>query len=169
VIAGTLVTFSIFMLSMALMFGCHVGTYDPSGALSFGWGAAWWIVITSCIAYFIGGMMAGAFHHNNSADYSDDSGLRGLAVWGLSVPLFMVIFAIISGGAGLAYGYSTNAIEQATNATGAARVYHGNLFVNYGGAWTVFVSLICGLFFSWVASMFGRGSNRAGMTTSTVR
>jgi len=169
VIAGTLVVFSVFMLSMSLMFGCHVGTYNPSGALSFGAGAAWWIVITSCIAYFFGGMMAGAFHGNNSADY-DDGALRGLAVWGLSVPLFMVIFAVISGGAGLAYGYATNTIEQATNATGAAHVYHGNLFVNYGGAWTVFASLICGLFFSWVAGMFGRGGNRVNVTrTSDVR
>src|SRR5437764_6273838 len=60
VIAGSLVTISVFVLSMALMLGCGVGVSSSSHLLSFGWGAAIWIIITSCVAYFFGGMVSGS-------------------------------------------------------------------------------------------------------------
>src|SRR5690348_2892246 len=56
VVAGSLFVLSMFVLSYALMLGCHVGVVN--GALSLGWGSAIWIVITSCIAFYVGGMIA---------------------------------------------------------------------------------------------------------------
>src|SRR5690349_18877747 len=113
VIAGSLVTISVFVLSMALMLGCGVGVSSTSHLLSFGWGAAIWIIITSCIAYFFGGMVSGSM---DSAGCFAST--RGFTLWGLSVPLVMVIGAFVAGGAGLLYGLnSAHLTEQVTNQT----------------------------------------------------
>jgi len=162
VIAGSLVTMSIFVLSIALMFGCGVGV-SSSHLLSFGWGAAIWIVVTSCIAYFLGGMVSGSM---------DEAGCycstRAFALWGLSIPLAPVIGALIAGGFGLLYGLSsTHLTEQVTNQTGAAYLQQGNLFINYGGAWTVFIALLAGLCFSFIGAMAGINDRRR-VSTSTV-
>lgn len=160
VIAGTLLAISIGMLSWALMFGCHVGTYS-NGAISYGWGAAIWIVVTSCIAYFFGGMFSGCL-----SSHRGDGWLHGVGVWGLSVPLLMCLIAFISGSAGLAYGPASRVTETIVNQTGTAQLFHGDLFVNFGGAWTVFIALICGLFFAMVGGYFSRSYNFSKTTAS---
>src|SRR5579884_1582837 len=90
VIAGTLLAIGIAIMSYALMFGCHVGTY-ANGVISLGWGAAVWIVVTACIAYFFGGMFSPCL----SASGPESGAFRGLSVWGLSVPLVMVIASLL--------------------------------------------------------------------------
>ncbi|MDB5356656.1 MAG: hypothetical protein JWN24_3109 [Phycisphaerales bacterium] len=140
VVAGTATVMAIGFLSLALMFGCHVGTYE-NGAISFGLGAGLWIIVTSAIAYYIGGMVASSF-----TDARQMGWLRGMTVWGISVPLTFLLIAIIAGGFGLAYGASTHTTEQVMTNTQAATLRHGDLFVNFGGAWTVFISLAVGLF-----------------------
>ena len=149
VIAGSLVTISVFVLSMALMLGCGVGVSNSSHLLSFGWGAAIWIIITSCVAYFFGGMVSGSI--DTRGCYSST---RAFALWGLSIPLVMVIGAFVAGGAGLLYGLnSAHLTEQVTNQTGAAYLQQGNLFINYGGAWTAFLSILGGLCFSVIGAL----------------
>jgi hypothetical protein len=142
VIAGTLVTISVFVLSLALMFGCSVGVYNPSKTLSLGGGAAVWICITSAIAYYLGGMVSSTLAAPTRIGW-----IRGFSLWGLSVPLITIIGAFVASGAGLAYGLNTaHLTEQVTNQTGVAHLHAGNLFVNYGGAWTVFIALLIGVF-----------------------
>jgi hypothetical protein len=149
VIAGAVVVMGIGSLSASLMFGCYVGTY-ANGMLSFGWGAGLWIIATACIAYYFGGMVASRLSLAGGW-------LRGLVVWGLSVPLTALIAAFISGASGLAYAHTTRLAEQLTNNTGAATLYSGTLYVNYAAAWVVFFALLCGLIFS----LFGASTSCA--------
>ncbi|MDB5174837.1 MAG: hypothetical protein JWN51_3610 [Phycisphaerales bacterium] len=150
VLAGTVTAMAIGFLSLALMFGCRVGTYQ-NGAISFGLGAGIWIVVTSALAYYVGGMVASSF-----SDPARMGWLRGLTVWGLSVPLFFLMTAIIAGGFGLAYGSTTSrTAEQVVTNTQVATLQHGDLFVNFGGAWTVFFALAVGLFCALVGGSTG--------------
>jgi hypothetical protein len=164
VIAGSLVTFSIFVLSMALMLGCGVGVSSTSHLLSFGWGAAIWIVITSCIAYFFGGMVSGSM--DSAGCFSST---RAFTMWGLSVPLVMVIGAFVAGATGLLYGFnSAHLTEQVTNQTGAAYLQQGNLFINYGGAWTAFLSLLGGLCFSVIGALSALNDRTSARASNVV-
>lgn len=150
VVAGTVCTITIGVLSLALMIGCHVGT-TRNGEISFGWGAGLWLIITSAIAYYVGGMVASSFANNAQSGW-----LRGMTVWGLSVPLLFLMIAIISGGFGLAYGAATNHVAD-TVVTGSQSptVGRGDLFANFGGARTVFLSLAVGLFCALIGGSSG--------------
>jgi len=151
VIAGTLVAMSISILSSALMFACRVGVYTPTGEVSLGVGAAIWICITACIAYFVGGMVASSVYN-----VGDDLGwMRGLSVWGLSVPLTMVITSIVALGAIGTYG--TGTVQNTAN-VGISHNYFSPIFrIGPGEAWTVFISLLLGLIFAVIGGM---SSNR---------
>ena len=157
VIAGTLLAAGILVMSYALMFGCGVGVYR-SGTVSLGWGAAIWIIITACIAYFFGGMFASCL----SASGPESGAFRGLSVWGLSIPLGMVVASIVAMAAGTAYGTPTlpdvhqAVLQTASNANAPNLSYQGGLWVPFGGAWTVFLSLILGLFCAWIGGTMGR-------------
>lgn len=132
VIAGALTMLSIGIMSEALMIACHVGTLY--GHAAFGWGAGIWMVVTACIAYFFGGWAATCVGNRR-----EQSWVRGLGVWALSVPLLLVLGAFIAGSFGLAYGSSS--------AIGSMPMGNG-LSISFGAAWATFVSLIAGLFFS---------------------
>jgi hypothetical protein len=144
VVAGALLALGLGALSICLMFGCHVGT-DMNGDLSFGAGAAVWMIVTVCIAYFFGGLLASGLSLRGGW-------LRGVTMWGLSIPLALLILAFTSGSAGLAYAHMTHLTEQFANSTGAASLSNGHMFVNYYAAWVAFISLACGLISAVIGS-----------------
>lgn len=148
VIAGSLFTLSLFVLSWLLMLGCHVGV-TRAGLLSMGAGAAWWTMITSCIAFFFGGWLAGHISRPMGTGW-----LKGVAVWGLSIPLALCICAILSAGSGLlatSTAPHVSIVESANNlrAVSGQIVYAG---LSFGAIWTAFWTLAAGLFFSIVGS-----------------
>jgi hypothetical protein len=144
VIAGTLTVLTIGIFSECLMFGCHVGV-ATDGMVSFGPGAAIWLIVTACIAYFVGGLVAGQLSYGAGL-------VRGLTVWGLSVPLVLVIGAMVSGGAGLAYSHFTHVTEQVANGTGASTLSNGNIYIDYAGAWIAWLMLLGGLIFALIGA-----------------
>lgn len=150
VIAGTLVVLSLFTLSYLLMIGCHVGV-TAEGLLSLGWGAAIWLVVTSCIAYYIGGMTANSISRPLGTGW-----LKGISVWGLSIPLALVISAVVAGGTGLFAGLTMPEVGQLTssNAQQVANNLQPHMGLNFGFVWTAFITLIAGLVFA----IFGSGS-----------
>lgn len=162
VVAGTVVAISIGAMSSALMFGCHVGT-AASGAINFGAGAAIWVIVTACIAYFFGGMVASRLSMIGGA-------MRGLVVWGLSIPLNFALSTFFWGSAGLAYAHTTQLTQQIANNTGSATLYGGDVFVSYTAAWIVFVALVLGLAFAVLGAMSaGQCSMSSQHTVGSVR
>lgn len=157
VIAGTVAAMAIGSLSGALMVACHVGTY-ANGFISFGPGAGVWIIVTACIAYFIGGNVASRLSLAGGW-------LRGFVVWALSLPLSMLVGAFVAGGAGLAYAHTSHMTEQITNNTGAATLYAGNMYVNFAAAWIFFFASLAGLVFSIVGAAVGCGCDTESTTT----
>lgn len=159
VVAGTLLVMSIFVLSYFLMLGLHVGV-DASGALALGWGAAIWLVVTSCIAYYFGGLLASQISSPLGSGW-----LKGTSIWGLSIPLVAVIGALVMGGTGL-FGLITPQFnETLANAGQNAHQVANNLQphagVNFGFIWTAFTILICGLIFAILGSGSALPVNRA--------
>lgn len=151
VVAGSVLVFSLFCLSYLLMLGFHVGV-DSSGMLALGWGAAIWFIVTSCIAYYFGGMIS-----NCIAPSSSGSMLKGSSVWALSIPLALMISAVIAGGSGLFAGlnmphFQETVVTTASNAQQVATNLQPHLGLNFGFIWTAFIALICGLFFSLIGS-----------------
>jgi hypothetical protein len=153
VIAGSLVAISFVVLSMALMFGCDVGVYsaggNTAGTLVLSWGSAVWIVITACLALLLGGYVSSALSRPVSTGW-----LYGLAVWGLTIPLFFILAAIIAGGMGAAAQGAQ--IGQAVLPAGASS---GNVFaaihIQNGVAWMLFCSVICAAIFGLIGGMSG--------------
>ena len=148
VIAGSLFALSVFVLSWFLMLGCHVGV-TQGGLLSMGAGAAWWIIITSCIAFYFGGALANYVSRPLDAEW-----VKGATVWGLSIPLALCICGIVAAGSGLLGGLvapHVNVIESASTlgATGGHAAYAG---VSFGAIWTGFWTLLLGLIFSTFGS-----------------
>jgi hypothetical protein len=97
--------------------------------------------------------------------------LRGVGVWALSVPLILIIGACLSGAAGLAYGVQNTAhmTEYIANNTQVAQLHQGDLFVSFGGAWTVFIGLILGLFSAMIGgSMMPAGWRRVSVSSSVT-
>jgi hypothetical protein len=136
VVAGTVFTLAIFVLSWYLMLGCRVGI-DSNGAIALGAGAAIWMWITSCIAYYCGGMVASSMTMSNGSSY-----LKGLVIWGLSIPLALVIYA------GLAQaGNLVNSVD-------LPRVANGTMSsaMPTGFFWANFIGLALGLIFSVIGS-----------------
>jgi len=163
VIAGTLTFMTIEMLSNALMFACRVGI-DHQGGLSFGWGAAIWIVIGSCVAYFFGGWAATCV-----GERSDVGWVRGLGIWALSLPLTTLFAAIVFAAVGIAYGPNTaHMTEYLANNSQALQMHQGNIFVSFAGAWTTVASLLCGLFFSMLGANMPPASSVVAATNSSM-
>jgi hypothetical protein len=143
VIAGTLFALSVFALSWYLMLGCHVGI-TSAGVVALGAGAAVWMWVTACVAYFFGGMIA------QTMSPSEDGWLKGAAIWGLSIPLSVVIYGIIA---------------QSLPWFGGLSLPHAGFgasigITSFGYAWSAFITLGLALCFSLLGSM--TGSSRRG-------
>lgn len=145
IVAGTVVTMGIGALSECLMIGCHVGAYQ-NGAIYLSGGVAVWMIITTCIAYFFGGLVAGQL--SLRAGW-----MRGVTLWGFSIVLTVLMAAAVALGTGVAYAHSTNMTE----GTGSGSLYNGTVFLNNGGAWAAFLFLAAGLIFSAIGSSVGCG------------
>lgn len=139
VIAGALFALSLFVLSATLMFGCHVGV-TSAGAIMLGGGAAVWMVVTACIAYFIGGMIAGSTTPSRMSGW-----LRGAALWGLSIPLAMAICGLASAGTSMWFPATTHWIAGTQN-------FAGEAMVSFGFMWSAFFTLLGGLIFALAGS-----------------
>lgn len=153
VFAGSFFVISIFALSWYLMLGCHVGI-ARTGALALGWGSAVWIWVTACIAYFCGGMIAKSIA-------PDDTGwLKGAVVWGVSLPMALVIYAF-STRTGILVG--DLALPHA-GLMETANANLGNTMVDYGYFWAAFITLGLGL----VSALIGGNSARADEFSNRV-
>jgi hypothetical protein len=106
------------------------------------------MIITACIAYFVGGMVASRLSLNGSW-------LQGLVLWGFSIPLSLLIVAAVTAAAGIAYAHTTQLTEQIVNSSGTGALYQGNVFVNFAGAWAAFLSVGLGLVFALLGSTTG--------------
>ncbi len=162
IVAGAVVVMSIGALSECLMFACRVGTYG-NGQVYLGAGAAFWMFITTCVAFFFGGMVASRLSLRGGW-------MRGLTVWAFTLPLLMLVTAFISGGAGLGFVHNTRIAEEVITNNHITTFYGGGSFVSYGGVWSGFILLALGLIFSLVGAYmpsasqtdrFGAGVNRA--------
>jgi len=150
VLAGTLFTFSLFVLSWYLMLGLHIGLNDD-GTLGLGGGAAVWLCLTACVAYFVGGMIASVMTAGDMQMSSIISGLlKGAVLWGLSIPLGLVI-----------YGFVYDIVARADNLVIALNMPHAGALANnvqgthLGYYWSVFIGLGLGLFFSLIGGVGG--------------
>jgi hypothetical protein len=145
VVAGTFFALSIFALSWYLMLGCHVGITD-TGVLALGAGAAIWIWITSCVAFFFGGMIASAVSVPRSGGW-----LKGPVIWSLGILLGLVIYAAAAntGGFLAALDLPHAGIIGNINPTDSGMTAH------FGFLWAAFITLACGLIFSIIGSAAG--------------
>ena len=161
VIAGTLFVISLFVLSWFLMLGCHVGV-TSGGFISLGWGAAWWFFVTAAIAYYCGGAIANSISPPLGAGW-----MKGLTIWGLSIPLVALIGACIMGGSGL-FGMipsgQTIANQSASHLVTATSGYG----INFGFMWAGFVTLLVGLVFAVFGSASITNADYERRTTTTV-
>lgn len=164
VITGTLAAITFSIMSYALMFGCGVGVYSGGGQV-IGWGSTVWIVITTCLAYLLGAYIAAQMSALDRSGWQS-----GLGVWGLSVPLVLVIAAVVAGGAGLAAGVTGSQVTQTVQAAHVANYGQMGLTVAYGQAWTLFTSLLIGGIFAVIGGMIGnQAKSRAVETTIRAR
>jgi len=154
VLAGTLVTLSMFVLSWYLMLGCHVGL-DNDGTLNLGAGSALWLCVTACVAYFVGGLIANAMTSMPSDSVNGAIGvpygnasLKGLVIWGLSIPLALVIYSFIS--------------QSAPHLLGGLLLPHAGIVPSENGPnnaphlgffWSMFIGLALGLTFAIIGSI----------------
>jgi hypothetical protein len=126
--AGTMVVLGICALSDLLMFSGHVGVYRD--------GAAIWMMITACVAYYGGGLVASRLSLNGTW-------FHGLVLWGFSIPLSLLVVTGITEAAGIANGHSIEMTAQIINGSGTA------------GGWAAFISVALGLAFAVLGSTAG--------------
>jgi hypothetical protein len=160
VIAGTLFVISVFVLSWFLMLGCHVGV-TSGGFVSLGWGAAWWFFVTAAIAYYCGGAIANSISLPMGAGW-----MKGLTIWGLSIPLVTLIGACVMGGSGM-FGMIPAGQTIANHSASSLVTATSGYGINFGFMWAAFVTLLVGLVFA----VFGSGSIASSdyeRTTTTV-
>jgi len=158
VLAGSLFALSVFVLSWFLMLGCHVGI-TSSGVIALGGGAAVWLWVTACIAFFFGGMIASRMTGSSTDAYYSSAWLKGAVIWGFSIPLALFLYSWFaqSGGILTAFNFPHAAMSQgalgnaqvtynsATSATGAQLAFY----------WCTFIGLALALIFSIVGSLSG--------------
>src|SRR5205823_3166105 len=94
VVAGTMFAMSVFVLSWYLMLGCHVGI-NSGGIIDLGGGAAVWLCVTACIAYFFGGAIASAMTASNASSLASGC-LKGTVLWALSIPLGLIGYSFLA-------------------------------------------------------------------------
>ncbi len=123
---GAMVVLGIVALSDFLMF--DAGVYRD--------GAAIWMIITACVAYYAGGLVASRLSLNGTW-------LQGAVLWGLSIPLSLLIVAGVTEAAGIVFANTTEMTAQMINGSGIA------------GAWAAFISVALGLAFAVLGSTAG--------------
>jgi hypothetical protein len=154
VVGGVLLALSIFVLSWYLMLGCHVGITE-TGVLALGAGAAIWMWVTACVAFFFGGMVANGISAAHRPGW-----LKGLAVWALSIPLAIVIYGFAAHANGLLGELSLPQTGMAENVAAVPGTAY------FGFYWSVFITLACALIFSVIGGTAGCACNRDdGKTT----
>jgi hypothetical protein len=155
VLAGTFFAVSVFALSWYLMLGCHVGI-NGDGAIELGAGAAVWLWVTSCVAFFFGGMIASAMTSPPSDLMGLPSGsgwLKGAVIWGLSIPLALITYASVAhSGVLMALGLPHAGLSE----TGTGVI---SLSSAMGFYWSAFIALGLALIFSIVGSVSGCHAN----------
>lgn len=127
VIAGSLLTISLLVLSSALAYACGVPAFSDTGP--YGLGAGVWSICTAVIAFGAGGWLAACLASTLDSRFGF---LQGVVVWALSVPLLLILTERITLFAGSGIIYS-NLREMMLVAPGT------------GGAWGIVLSLIAGL------------------------
>jgi hypothetical protein len=152
VAAGVLFALSTFILSWFLMLGFHVGI-EANGVLALGAGAAVWLWVTACVAYFFGGMIASAMTATpGEALYSYGSAsLKGAVIWGASLPFALILYAFIAqyGGALVALNLPHPGITTSAVTNGAMAGPH------LGFYWAMFIGLGLALICSIIGSISG--------------
>lgn len=148
VIAGSLFAISLFVLSWYLMLGCHVGVNDD-GFMRLGWGAGIWMCVTSCIAFYIGGAISGSLSLSRNRDWA-----MGAVIWGLSIPLAMLIISFASGNGQLLSHLNVSHANAVTMSSSSSSFNNVNYFGYY---WTVFIALGLGLIAAIVGSLSSSG------------
>jgi hypothetical protein len=159
VLAGTLFALSVFALSWFLMLGCHVGI-TSSGLIALGGGAAVWLWVTACVAYFFGGMIAGAMTGSAGGGTTLSSGsawLKGAVIWGLSIPLALVLYAFVAQSGVL----TTLGLPAGAAITERATPPAAGMGAHYGFYWSTFICLALALIASIIGSMAGGACRKA--------
>lgn len=152
VLAGSFFAISVFVLSWFLMLGCHVGVAN-TGMISLGAGAAVWLCVTACVAYFFGGMIASAMTASGmpfSASGSSGS-LKGAVIWAASMPLALVIYGFVAQSARLLPALALPQPGMTESAVGNGLVYGAH----YGFYWSMFIGVALALIFAIVGGMTG--------------
>ena len=146
VIAGSLFVISLFVLSWYLMLGCHVGV-DDNGLMHLGWGAGIWMCVTSFIAFYIGGAISSSLSY-----VRDRNWVLGATIWGLCIPLAMVIFSFASGNGQL---LSHLNVSHAGNVGLQSSSLYNGTGSTFGYYWAVFIALGLGIIASIIGSLSG--------------
>lgn len=147
VIAGAIFALSVFILSWYLMLGCHVGV-NSDGILALDGGASIWIWVTAIIAYYFGGLIASAMTTSRTTFGGKVSGmLKGAVLWGLSLPLGLVVYAYIA--------RSGNTLSDLSLPHVSAMSDVNTVGLHMGFYWSAFIAVALGLIFSIVGGMSG--------------
>jgi hypothetical protein len=126
--AGFVIGFATWILLELALFALDLGALAANVVPSADNSAWWWSGIAGAIAFFLGGLVAGA---SNTSDDVSDGLLHGITVWSLTV---VVLIALSATGAGIGFGVfgdilattpsladaSSSAINDAQSAAGAA-------------------------------------------------
>lgn len=103
IITGALVAVATYLLLELVLVAAEVLDRDLGGALPDG---AWWTLVAAVVAFFVGGLVAGASIGSRA---SDDGFLHGIGVWALATVVFLVVAVI---GTGLALGTLGHALDR---------------------------------------------------------
>lgn len=144
VVAGTLFALSVFVLSWYLMLGCHVGI-GAGGVVALGIGAAIWLWVTSCIAYFFGGLIASAMTAPANGAISTSSGwLKGAVLWAFSIPAAIVTYGFAAQNGLLLMDLNMPRADSAAT-----------MVTTSGYHWAVFIGLGLALIFALIGGAAG--------------
>ncbi len=151
VIAGSLLSISILILSASLAYACGISAYSGQNMGHYGWGAGIWAVVTSIIAFYSGACLSA--YMSASADYRFHM-LHGVLTWALALPLLLIILSwggMATGGV-MSEGVRTMQFHpafQQPNWSGLT-----------GASWGAFISLACGLIFAAIGGASVSGMRR---------
>jgi formate hydrogenlyase subunit 3/multisubunit Na+/H+ antiporter MnhD subunit len=100
IFVGAILTIAIGLPLLSLGAALGLTTVDPARAdmQAVGWGTGFWSLLTIIVATFLGAFVA---VRTSNLHERRDAGMQGLAVWGVSFVLMMVLLAFlaVAGGA----------------------------------------------------------------------